>query len=134
MNLYGQDMDDTVSPLDAGLAWTVDRSTDRSFIGRAALDADGKKSAFFGLILQGGGGILRSHQKVISQIGEGAIEDGEITSGGFSPTLQRSIAFARLPLSATPGDTVLVQIRDKQLPATVVKLPFVRNGKVLVTA
>jgi aminomethyltransferase len=129
MNLYGQDMDDTVSPLDAGLAWTIDCSTDRSFIGRATLDTVGKKAAYFGLILQGGGGILRSHQKVISQGGE-----GEITSGGFSPTLQRSIAFARLPLNATPGDTVLVQIRDKQLPATVVKLPFVRNGKVLVTA
>ena len=134
MNLYGQDMDDAVSPLDAGLAWTVDRSTDRSFIGRAALDADGKKSAYFGLILQGSGGILRSHQKVVCQIDEGVAENGEITSGGFSPTLQRSIAFARLPLGVTPGDTVLVHIRDKQLPATVVKLPFVRNGKVLVTA
>lgn len=128
MNLYGQDMDDTVSPLDAGLTWTVDRSTERAFIGRPALDADGQRSAFVGLVLQGSGGVLRGHQKVLSAAGE-----GEITSGTFSPTLQRSIAFARVPASVVPGDTVQVQIRDKQLPATVVKLPFVRNGKTLVT-
>ena len=128
MNLYGQDMDDTVSPLDAGLAWTVDRSTDRAFMGRGQLDTDGQRSAFVGLLLQGSGGVLRSHQKVLTDAGE-----GEITSGTFSPSLQRSIAFARVPTDVKPGDTVQVQIRDKQLPATVVKLPFVRHGKTLVT-
>ncbi|KKB64492.1 glycine cleavage system protein T [Robbsia andropogonis] len=128
MNLYGQDMDETVSPLDAGLAWTVDRSTDRAFLGRGQLDTDGQRAAFVGLLLQGSGGVLRSHQKVLTASGE-----GEITSGTFSPSLQRSIAFARVPVDVKPGDTVQVQIRDKQLPATVVKLPFVRQGKTLVT-
>ncbi|TKC89186.1 glycine cleavage system aminomethyltransferase GcvT [Trinickia terrae] len=130
MNLYGQDMDDNVSPLDAGLAWTVDLTAPRDFVGRAALEAAGSKAAFVGLILQKengkAGGVLRAHQKVRTQAGE-----GEITSGTFSPTMQESIAFARVPAGVAVGDTVQVQIRDKQLPARVVKLPFVRNGKVL---
>jgi aminomethyltransferase len=131
MNLYGQDMDDTVSPLDAGLAWTVDMNdTNRVFVGRAALEANGSKARFVGLILQKengrAGGVLRAHQKVVTADGE-----GEITSGTFSPSMQESIAFARVPPSVKPGDKVHVVIRDKQLPASVVKLPFVRNGKVL---
>ena len=131
MNLYGQDMDETVSPLDAGLAWTVDLTAPRAFVGRDALERDGSRAAFVGLILQKengkAGGVLRAHQKVVTAHG-----DGEITSGTFSPTMQDSIAFARVPAGVAPGDTVAVQIRDKQLPARVVKLPFVRNGKVLV--
>lgn len=130
MNLYGQDMDETVSPLDAGLAWTVDLSAPRAFVGRDALERDGSRAAFVGLILQKengkAGGVLRAHQKVVTPHGE-----GEITSGTFSPSMQESIAFARVPAAVQIGDTVHVQIRDKQLPARVVKLPFVRNGKVL---
>ena len=131
MNLYGQDMDDTVSPLDAGLAWTVELTNpDRAFVGRAALEKNGSKARFVGLILQKengrAGGVLRAHQKVVTADGE-----GEITSGTFSPSMQESIAFARVPASVKPGDKVHVVIRDKQLPASVVKLPFVRNGKVL---
>jgi aminomethyltransferase len=131
MNLYGQDMDDTVSPLDAGLSWTVDLSdANRAFVGRAALEANGSKTRFVGLILQKengrAGGVLRAHQKVVTTDGE-----GEITSGTFSPSMQESIAFARVPPGVKPGDKVHVVIRDKQLPASVVKLPFVRNGKVL---
>ena len=131
MNLYGQDMDDTVSPLDAGLAWTVDlNDANRAFVGRAALEKNGSKARFVGLILRKengrAGGVLRAHQKVVTADGE-----GEITSGTFSPSMQESIAFARVPASVKPGDKVHVVIRDKQLPASVVKLPFVRNGKVL---
>ncbi|WP_153099056.1 glycine cleavage system aminomethyltransferase GcvT [Paraburkholderia hayleyella] len=130
MNLYGQDMDDNVSPLDAGLAWTVDLTSPRDFIGRPRLEADGARAAFVGLILQKengkAAGILRAHQKVLTPHGE-----GEITSGTFSPTMQESIAFARVPLQVQPGDMIQVQIRDKALPARVVKLPFVRHGKVL---
>jgi glycine cleavage system T protein (aminomethyltransferase) len=131
MNLYGQDMDDSVSPLDAGLAWTVDlNDADRAFVGRKALEANGSKARFVGLILQKengrAGGVLRAHQKVVTSEG-----DGEITSGTFSPSMQESIAFARVPTGVKPGDIVHVQIRDKQLPASVVKLPFVRNGRVL---
>jgi aminomethyltransferase len=127
MNLYGQDMDESVSPLDAGLAWTVDLKTPRDFVGRAALEAKGQSSAFLGLVLVDAGGVLRAHQKVLAAGGE-----GETTSGTFSPTLSQSIALARLPLATKPGDTVKVQVRDKQLTARVVKPPFVRNGKSLV--
>jgi aminomethyltransferase len=127
MNLYGSDMDETVNPLDAGLAWTIDLVSERDFIGRAALQAKGQNAQFLGLILREKGGVLRSHQKVIAANGD----TGEITSGTFSPTMQQAIALARLPMSVQVGDTVHVEIRDKKLAASVVKLPFVRNGKIL---
>ncbi|MDX9707303.1 MAG: glycine cleavage system aminomethyltransferase GcvT [Azospira sp.] len=126
MNLYGNDMDETVSPLDAGLAWTVDLKSERDFVGRAALVANGQKAQFLGLVLQDKG-VLRGHQKVITAHG-----DGEITSGTFSPTLQQSIALARLPMGVAIGDSVDVEIRDKRLKAKVVKPLFVRNGKPLI--
>jgi aminomethyltransferase len=127
MNLYGQDMDDTVSPLDAGLAWTVDLASPRDFVGKAALARDGQRREFLGLVLLDAGGVLRAHQKVLTAKGE-----GEITSGTFSPTLGKSIALARLPRGLAPGDVVQVAVRDKSLNARVVKAPFVRNGKILV--
>jgi aminomethyltransferase len=127
MNLYGQDMDESVNPLDAGLAWTIDLVSERDFIGKAALVERGQQAQFLGLILREKGGILRAHQKIITAQGE-----GEITSGTFSPSMQEAIALARVPMGVNIGDTVQVVIRDKQLNATVVKLPFVRNGKVLV--
>ncbi|MCC2957306.1 glycine cleavage system aminomethyltransferase GcvT [Massilia sp. IC2-477] len=129
MNLYGQDMDDTVNPLDAGLGWTIDLVSERDFIGKAALQAKGQQANFVGLILREKGGILRAHQKVISASGN----VGEITSGTFSPSMQQAIALARVPLDVAIGDTVHVEIRDKKLAASVVKLPFVRNGKVLAS-
>jgi aminomethyltransferase len=127
MNLYGQDMDETVNPLDAGLAWTIVLDGERDFIGKAALQRMGQSANFVGLILREKGGILRAHQNVIAA--SGAV--GEITSGTFSPSMQQAIALARVPTSVAIGDTVHVEIRDKKLAATVVKLPFVRNGKVL---
>ena len=126
MNLYGQDMDETVSPLDAGLTWTIDLSTDRDFVGKAALLAQPQQKQFLGLVLLDKG-VLRAHQKVITAHG-----DGEITSGTFSPTLQQSIALARLPQGVAIGETVRVEIRDKQLAAKIVKPCFVRNGKPLI--
>ncbi|MBN9421660.1 MAG: glycine cleavage system protein T [Candidatus Accumulibacter sp. 66-26] len=122
MNLYGQDMDESVSPLDAGLAWTVDLAAARDFVGKAALLEHGQRKQFLGLLLEDRG-VLRAHQKVVTAQGE-----GEITSGSFSPTLQRSIALARLPLGVAVGDSVSVEIRDKRLAARVVKPVFVRNG------
>src|SRR5471030_380152 len=92
MNLYGQDMDDTVNPLDAGLAWTIDLVSERDFIGKAALLAQGQNAQFVGLILREKGGVLRAHQKVIVA---GTEATGEITSGTFSPTMQEAIALAR---------------------------------------
>jgi aminomethyltransferase len=127
MNLYGQDMDDSVSPLDAGLAWTVDLVAERDFVGKAALQQAGQAQQFVGLILREKGGILRAHQKVVASSGAA----GEITSGTFSPSMQQAIALARVPLGVAIGDTVHVEIRDKKLAASVVKLPFVRNGKIL---
>lgn len=126
MNLYGQDMDESVSPLDSGLGWTVVFDTAREFVGRSALLGKPRQSQFLGLVLDGGG-VLRPHQKVITATGEGVI-----TSGTFSPTMETSIALARLPLDSTVGDTVDVEIRDKRHSARIVKPPFVRNGRVLV--
>jgi aminomethyltransferase len=102
MNLYGQDMDETVNPLDAGLAWTIDLVSERDFIGKAALQAKGQNAQFVGLILREKGGVLRAHQKVIVA---GTDATGEITSGTFSPTMQQAIALARVPMGvnvATP--------------------------------
>jgi aminomethyltransferase len=126
MNLYGQDMDETRSPLESGLAWTVDLNSGRDFIGKSALQASEVTRQLAGLVLLDKG-VLRSHQKVFTKNGE-----GEITSGTFSPTLQQSIALARIPLGIAPGEEVEVEIRDRKLKAKVVKYPFVRNGKALI--
>jgi len=128
MNLYGQDMDENVSPLESGLAWTVDLASPRDFVGKAALAAKTMTRQQVGLLLQGKSGVLRSHQKVTTIEG-----DGEITSGTFSPTLGQSIALARVPVGIAPGCIVAVEVRGKRLDARVVKPPFVRHGKALVT-
>jgi aminomethyltransferase len=129
MNLYGSDMDEETSPLEAGLGWTVAwEPAERQFIGREALEVlrdDSNKRRFVGLLLQGRG-VLRDHLKVFS----GEQEVGEITSGGFSPTLERSIAFARL--SPDTGESCEVEIRNKRIPAKVVKPPFVRKGQACI--
>jgi aminomethyltransferase len=127
MNLWGQDMDESVSPLDAGLTWTVDLDGARDFIGKAALLARPQSRQLAGLVLVDKGGVLRGHQKVATPQGE-----GEVTSGTFSPTLGRSIALARIPLGVNAGALVQVSVRDKQLTAQVVKPPFVRHGRILV--
>ena len=127
MNLYGQDMDESVSPLESGLAWTVDLTSPRDFVGKSALLANPPALQLVGLLLQEKGGVLRAHQRVTTSAG-----DGEITSGTFSPTLSQSIALARVPAGVEPGAITQVQVRDKTLAARVVKLPFARNGKSLV--
>ena len=126
MNLYGQDMDESVGPLESGLAWTVDLKSERDFIGKAALLATPPTRKLAGLVLLDRG-VLRGHQKVHTAHGE-----GEITSGSFSPTLSQSIALARVPKEVQIGDEVQVAIRDKMLTAKVVKYPFARNGKSLI--
>lgn len=126
MNLYGHDMDETINPLEAGLAWTVDLVSERDFIGKTALVNKPRTRKLVGLVLQDRG-VLRDHQVVHSSHG-----DGEITSGSFSPTLNQSIALARIPSAVQIGDMVQVAIRDKMLAAKVVKYPFVRNGKGLI--
>jgi aminomethyltransferase len=129
MNLYGSDMDENLTPLESGLTWTVAFDpADRDFIGRAALEAQrrgGVPRKLVGLVLEERG-VLRSHQKVVVP----GVGEGEMTSGTFSPTLERSIGFARVP--AATGEQVQVDIRGKLLAARVVKYPFVRNGKALI--
>lgn len=125
MNLYGSDMDEEISPLEAGLGWTIGwEPADRKFIGREKLDAQRTqvKNKFVGLILEGKG-VLRNHQKVVIE----GIGEGEITSGSFSPTLGRAIAMARVPVEA--NEQCHVDMRGKLLPARIVKPMFVRNGK-----
>lgn len=125
MNLYGNDMDENVSPLESGLEWTLAFEPERDFIGRAALDTQRKAGVarkMVGLVLEDRG-VLRGHQAVLVA----GLPGGEVTSGTFSPTLQKSIAFARVPANA--GARVAVDIRGKHLPARVVKFPFVRHGQ-----
>lgn len=126
MNLYGQDMDEHISPLNAGLAWTVSLNTERDFVGKNVLQKQGQTQQFLGLKLLDKG-VLRAHQTVITAQG-----NGEITSGTFSPTLEQSIALARLPLDTRIGDLVTVDIRGKHLQAIVTKPVFARQGKALI--
>jgi aminomethyltransferase len=124
MNLYGQDMDDTVTPYEAGLAWTVALDEGRPFNGRDVLERQksaGVPRQMIGLVMDEKG-VLRHGQKVLTANGE-----GEILSGTFSPTLGKAIAFARVP-AGVPGD-VRVDIRGREVPVRVVKFPFVRDGK-----
>jgi aminomethyltransferase len=123
MNLYGQDMDETTTPWEAALAWTVSLD-DRDFVGRAALEAQkaaGTQRQLLGLVMDEKG-VLRHGQRVLTAQGE-----GEILSGTFSPTLGKAIAFARVP-AGDPGD-VRVDIRGREVPVRVVKFPFVREGQ-----
>jgi aminomethyltransferase len=123
MALYGQDMDESVSPWEAGLAWTVSLDEGRDFIGRAALEkqqAEGVPRQTIGLVLDEKG-VLRHGQAVFTAAGE-----GEILSGTFSPTLGKSVALARVPAGET-GE-ISVDMRGKRVPVRAVKYPFVRDG------
>jgi aminomethyltransferase len=129
MNLYGNDMDERTHPFESGLGWTVALKGERDFVGRRALEEivrSGSPRKLVGLVLEDRG-VLRSHQKV--SVPEGG--EGEITSGTFSPTLERSIALARVP--AASGAAVQVDVRGKLLNARVVKPPFVRFGRSLIS-
>ncbi len=128
MNLYGSDMDESVSPLESGLAWTVDLKAQRDFFGKAALLKRPALRQLTGLVLLDKG-IMRGHHKVRCAGG-----GGKLTSGGFAPTLNRSIGLARMPREVAAGDTIEVEVRGKWLRAKVVKPPFVRNGRILVKA
>lgn len=124
MALYGQDMDESITPYEAALAWTVALDEGRDFIGRGVLEqqkAGGVPRVMVGLVMDDKG-VLRHGQRVVTANG-----DGEILSGTFSPTLGKAIAFARIP-AGDPGD-VQVDIRGKLAPVRIVKFPFVRDGK-----
>ncbi|MFQ5470603.1 MAG: glycine cleavage system aminomethyltransferase GcvT [Gammaproteobacteria bacterium] len=126
MNLYGSDMDETTSPLESGLGWTIAwQPEDRVFIGRTALEDKHKHKQnrkLVGLLLHEKG-VLRGHQKVVLD----GKEIGEITSGSFSPSLGKAIAFARI--KSDVSGQCSVEIRGKSLAVEIVKPPFVRHGK-----
>ncbi|HTX06878.1 MAG TPA: glycine cleavage system aminomethyltransferase GcvT [Steroidobacteraceae bacterium] len=130
MNLYGNDMDESTHPFESALGWTVALDPPgRDFIGRGVLEAiraRGPQRKLVGLLLSDRG-VLRAHQKVLVP----DAGSGEITSGTFSPTLERSIALARVPAAA--GARVQVDIRGKLHEARIVRPPFVRHGKALVS-
>ncbi|MCP1676814.1 aminomethyltransferase [Natronocella acetinitrilica] len=127
--LYGQDMDQSTSPLTSNLAWTVAwEPDDRRFIGRTALEKErdaGPEETLLGIVLRERG-MLR-HDTVI-RTADGS--EGHVTSGGFSPMLGCSIALARLPMGAEGEATAL--LRSGEQPVRVVQPPFVRRGKILV--
>jgi aminomethyltransferase len=126
MALYGNDLSETVTPFESGLSWTVDLRAPRAFIGRDALENGPSFRTMVGLLLLDKG-VLRAHYTVQTSMG-----DGEITSGTFSPTLQRSIALARVPVGVYVGDTVHAQVRGHSLACRVTSYPFVRHGKALI--
>ena len=122
--LYGNEMAEDVSPLAAGLGWTVAwQPADRDFVGRAALmeQRDRLATRFVGLVLVGRG-VMRSGQVVRVPEGEGVV-----TSGTYSPTLGASIALARIPIG--DATTAEVEIRGRAVPADIVRPPFVRHGR-----
>lgn len=129
LNLYGTDMDENISPLEAGLEWTLAwEPKDRDFIGRAALETlakDPQQRRFVGLVMDAKG-VLRSGMKLF----EAQRQVGEITSGGYSSIMNKAIGMARIQRDA--AKTLEVEIRGKRLPIRQVSLPFIRKGKILV--
>ncbi len=137
MNLYGHDMDDTVSPYECNMGWTLALKDERDFVGRDALVSkrtqskeDNTAMKQVGLLLTTRG-VLREGMEVTINQGSDNEQTGIITSGTFSPSLKNSIAIARVPASLSDDDKVQIDLRGKGkfVDARVLKLPFVRNGK-----
>ncbi|MBR8837465.1 MAG: glycine cleavage system aminomethyltransferase GcvT [Stigonema ocellatum SAG 48.90 = DSM 106950] len=126
MALYGQDIDETTTPLEAGLGWVVHLDTKGDFIGRSILEhqkAAGTARRLVGLQMQGRN-IARHGYQVLST----GVVVGEITSGTLSPTLSYPIALAYVPTQiAVVGQQLEIEIRGKAYPAVVVKRPFYRS-------
>ena len=137
MNLYGHDMDETTSPYECNMGWTLALKDDRDFVGREALGAKRKEAKENGTSMKQVGllletrGVLREGMTVTINQGTDKETTGTITSGTFSPSLKQSIAIARIPESVTEEDSVQVDLRGKGkfVDVRVLKLPFVRNGE-----
>jgi aminomethyltransferase len=127
MHLYGQDMDEGTTPLEAGLGWLVHLEMPARFIGREVLErqtAEGVPKRLVGLKLQGRA--IARHGYPVLHGGEAV---GEVTSGSWSPTLGEAIALAYVPAAlARLGTELAVQIRGREESAVVVKRPFYRRG------
>ncbi|MGD1863862.1 MAG: glycine cleavage system aminomethyltransferase GcvT [Phormidesmis sp.] len=128
MALYGQDVNDSVTPIEAGLSWLVHLDKSEDFIGRAVLEqqkAEGPARRLVGLTLEGRN--IARHDYPILEDGESV---GVVTSGTLSPTLGYPVALGYVPpVLAKVGQTVEVAIRNKVFPATVVKRPFYKAAK-----
>ena len=122
-SLYGNDIDETTGPIEAGLGWTC--KLDKEFVGRDAIakqKADGPKRRIVGLVVEGG---VARHGYDVTSDGEAV---GKVTSGTYGPTVAQNIALAYVPSKLSKVGTALaVRIRDKDVPATVVKTPFYRR-------
>ncbi|WP_127958963.1 glycine cleavage system aminomethyltransferase GcvT [Serratia microhaemolytica] len=132
MNLYGQEMDESISPLAANMGWTIAwQPEDRQFIGREPLEQQRKQGTeqLVGLVMKEKG-VLRNQLPVHFIDSKGDPQQGIITSGSFSPTLGCSIALARVP--AGIGEQATVQIRQREVLVNVSKPNFVRFGKSLI--
>ncbi len=123
MALYGNDLDENHSPLESGLTWTVSFTDDRAFIGREALETTSDKK-MIGLVLSDRG-VLRGHQEVFLD----GQKIGEVTSGTFSPSLEKSIGLARVNCVLKIGDHVEIGVRNRLLKAIVSRYPFIKNGQ-----
>ncbi|MGN6627160.1 MAG: glycine cleavage system aminomethyltransferase GcvT [Tepidisphaeraceae bacterium] len=121
MPLYGHELDESIDPISAGLGWAV--SLEKDFIGAEALRkiaAEGPKRKLVGLELEG---------RRIARQGAPIIEGGVVTSGTFSPTLQKSIAMAYVDAAlAAVGTTLTVDLKGETNSATVVPLPFYKRS------
>ncbi|ACR70491.1 aminomethyltransferase [Edwardsiella ictaluri] len=132
MNLYGQEMDEQISPLAANMGWTIAWAPpERDFIGRAALERQQSQhpEQLVGLVMREKG-VLRAGMTIRCRDGQGDPCLGTITSGSFSPTLGCSIALARVPQGI--GGEAWVEIRGRELALSVVKPGFVRHGHSLI--
>jgi aminomethyltransferase len=128
MHLYGQDMDDTTTPLEAGLGWLVHLESKGDFMGRSILERQKREGVSRRLVgLQMAGRHIARHGYPVVREGEVV---GEVTSGTLSPTLGKAIALAYVPTALSKvGQSLGVEIRGKIYPATVVKKPFYRSSQ-----
>lgn len=123
-SLYGNEIDETTDPIEAGLSWTC--KLDKDFLGRDAIAVAkerGSRRRIVGLVVEGG--VARHGHPVISD----GKEVGRVTSGTFGPTVQKNIALAYVPTDLSKVGTRLeVRVRDRDVSATVVKTPFYRRS------
>lgn len=137
MNLYGHDMDETISPYECNMGWTLALKDERDFVGREALVSKRKQAKEDNTAMKQVGlllttrGVIREGMAVTINQGTDNEQTGIITSGTFSPSLKNSIAIARVPMSLSEDDSVQIDLRGKGkfVDVRVLKLPFVRNGK-----
>lgn len=130
MALYGQDINETTTPLEAGLGWVVHLDSKGDFIGRSVLEqqkVNGVEKRLVGIEMQG---------RYIARHGYQVIYDGtvvgEVTSGTLSPTLGKAISLAYVPKKLSKiGQKLEVEIRGKSYPGIVVKKPFYRANPTL---